>query len=48
MKKQVNAVCGTAGLRDQASKEKILRDKVGKNPLAAGAGSNLPRLLARG
>jgi len=27
---------------------KILRDNVGKNPLAAGAGSNLPRLPARG
>jgi len=27
---------------------KIFRDNVGKNPLAAGAGSNLPRLLARG
>jgi hypothetical protein len=36
-KKQVNAVCWTAGVRDQASQERFFRDNVGKNPLAEDA-----------
>jgi hypothetical protein len=43
-KKQVNAVWGTGS----SISGKIFRDHVGKNPLAAGAGSDLPRLLAQG
>ena len=46
-KKQVYAICGTAGYGIKHLR-KDFQNNVGKNPLAAGAGSNLPRLLARG
>ena len=46
-KKQVKARCGTAGVWDQASRERFFGDNVGKIPLAAGAGSDLRRLFER-
>jgi hypothetical protein len=45
-KKQAGARDGTAGVGEQASRERF--DNVGKIPAAAGAGSNRPRLPRRG
>src|ERR1700682_461775 len=47
-KKQVRALDGTRRGRGPGIWGKICRDRVGKKPLAAGAGSNLQRLSDRG
>jgi hypothetical protein len=47
-KKQVRALGGTRRGRGPGIWGKICRDRVGKNPLVAGAGSNLQRLSDRG
>jgi hypothetical protein len=46
-KKQVYALCGTRRGKGPGIRGRIRRDNVGKIPLAAGAGSDLQRLLER-
>jgi hypothetical protein len=47
-KKQVNARCGTAGVRDQASKERFSEITSGRSGGQQGLDDNLQRLLQRG
>jgi len=42
MKKQVNAVCGTAGVRDQASKERFSEITSGRTRWQQGLGATCP------